>query len=224
MTDQPTEPCPGFPDSCPNLRNVDPNPPQHYGGIRCGCADQPTLATSTAEPSVIAASNVQHSLISIPNTVNKSVVTIHPDGRLEFGEGYEPDEAARTFWDAVQRLAPDPMTREFGAPLKARIDAELAAGQRAEKKLEALTEAVVLWRDRPGGDVGLAIALAGILDTEKPEPPAATALVRVLKECDRLERAVRDNPTNPDLAGGYLACLRHIREAAGVIPADSEGV
>jgi hypothetical protein len=84
----------------------------------------------------------------------------------------------------------------------------------AEKRIEALTEAVVLWRDRPGGDVGLAIALAGILDTEKPEPPAATALVRVLRECDRLERAVRDNPTSPDLAGGYLACLRHIREAA----------
>jgi hypothetical protein len=84
----------------------------------------------------------------------------------------------------------------------------------AEQRLQAITEAVVLWRDRPGGDVGLAIALAGILDTEQPEPPAATALVRVLRECDRIERAVHDNPTSPDLAGGYLACLRHIREAA----------
>jgi hypothetical protein len=84
----------------------------------------------------------------------------------------------------------------------------------AEQQLQAITEAVVLWRDRPGGDVGLAIALAGILDTEQPEPPAATALVRVLRECDRIERAVHDNPTSPDLAGGYLACLRHIREAA----------
>jgi hypothetical protein len=94
------------------------------------------------------------------------------------------------------------------------IDELKAAREAAENRLQAITEATILWRDRPGGDVGLAIALAGILDTEQPEPPAATALVRVLRECDRLERAVRDNPTSPDLAGGYLACLRHIREAA----------
>jgi hypothetical protein len=102
------------------------------------------------------------------------------------------------------------------------IDELKAAREAAENRLQAITEAVILWRDRPGGDVGLAIALAGILDAEQPEPPAATALVRVLRECDRLERAVHDNPTSPDLAGGYLACLRHIREAAGVIPTDEE--
>jgi len=84
----------------------------------------------------------------------------------------------------------------------------------AEKRIQAITEAVILWRDRPGGDVGLAIALAGILDTEQPEPPAATALVRVLRECDRLERAVRGNTTSPDFDGAYLAAIRHIREAA----------
>lgn len=33
--------CPGFPERCPNLRPVDPNPPVHLGGIRCGCADRP---------------------------------------------------------------------------------------------------------------------------------------------------------------------------------------
>lgn len=74
--------------------------------------------------------------------------------------------------------------------------------------------------DRPGGDVGLAIALAGILDTEQPEPPAATALVRVLRECDRIERAVRANPKDPDFDGAYLACLGQIRKAAGLIPPD----
>ena len=92
----------------------------------------------------------------------------------------------------------------------------------AEKRLQAVTEAVVLWRDRPGGDIGLALALAGILDAEQPEPPAATALVRVLRECDRIERAVRARPTNPDFDGAYLACLRHIREAAGPVPADED--
>jgi hypothetical protein len=90
----------------------------------------------------------------------------------------------------------------------------VTASTPAEKRLQAITEAVILWRDRPGGDVGLAIALAGILDAEQPEPPAATALVRVLRECDRIERAVRANPTNRDFDGAYLACLRHIREAA----------
>lgn len=89
----------------------------------------------------------------------------------------------------------------------------------AEKRLHAVTEAVVLWRDRPGGDVGLAIALAGILDLEQPEPPASAALVRVLRECDQIERAVRAQPTNPDFDGAYLACLKHIREAAGPVSA-----
>lgn len=32
--------CPGFPEQCPNLRPVDPDPPTHLGGIRCGCADK----------------------------------------------------------------------------------------------------------------------------------------------------------------------------------------
>lgn len=92
----------------------------------------------------------------------------------------------------------------------------------AEKRLQAITEAVVLWRDRPGGDVGLAIALADILDAEQPEPPASAALVRVLRECDRIERAVRAQPTSPDFDGGYLSCLRHIREAAGPVPPGAE--
>lgn len=92
----------------------------------------------------------------------------------------------------------------------------------AEQRLKAVTEAVVLWRDRPGGDVGLAIALAGILDTEQPEPPASAALVRVLRECDRIERAVRANPTAPDFDGAYLACIKHIRDAAGPIEVETD--
>ena len=34
-----TSSCPGFPDRCPNRRTVEPNPPEHFGGVRCGCAD-----------------------------------------------------------------------------------------------------------------------------------------------------------------------------------------
>ncbi|MFE2140228.1 hypothetical protein ACFXA3_00410 [Streptomyces sp. NPDC059456] len=36
---------------------------------------------------------------------------------------------------------------------------------------------------------------------------------RVRAELDRIEAAVRDNPTNPDFDGAYLAALRHIRAA-----------
>ncbi|MBH0246607.1 hypothetical protein I3W98_33140, partial [Streptomyces cavourensis] len=52
---------------------------------------------------------------------------------------------------------------------------------RLREKLKAITEATILWRDRTAGDIGLAIALAGILDTEAPEPPATAALARVRK-------------------------------------------
>lgn len=32
---------------------------------------------------------------------NKIIVTIRPDGTIEYGEGYTPDDAARALWDAV---------------------------------------------------------------------------------------------------------------------------
>lgn len=36
------------------------------------------------------------------------LVTIHlDDGRLEYGPGYTPDEAARRFWDAVSKHTPE---------------------------------------------------------------------------------------------------------------------
>lgn len=73
---------------------------------------------------------------------------IHPDGRVELGDGYTPEEAAASFWEAVQRLVPDSMTREFGAPLRARIDAELAAGQRARKQVERLDAMAAAWAER----------------------------------------------------------------------------
>lgn len=142
--------------------------------------------------------------IRINGSNGQALVSIHPDGETEFGDGYEPSEAAHVFWEAVRHYSPTAVER------------------RAQERLDALTEAVVLWRDRPGGDVGLAISLASILDTTEPEPPAATALVRVLKECDRIERAVKGNPTDRDFDGAYLACLRHIRQAAGVLPANAD--
>lgn len=34
------------------------------------------------------------------------LVTIHPDGTLDYGPGYTPDEAARSFWDAMRHYMP----------------------------------------------------------------------------------------------------------------------
>lgn len=36
-----TQPCTGFPDNCPNPRDVPPLSPYHGGGIHCGCGNQP---------------------------------------------------------------------------------------------------------------------------------------------------------------------------------------
>lgn len=44
--------------------------------------------------------------ITIRGTDGQALVTIRPTGVLEYGPGYEPDEAARLFWDALRRLAP----------------------------------------------------------------------------------------------------------------------
>jgi hypothetical protein len=62
---------------------------------------------------ITAAKPITSYTIRIPDENGRPLVTIHPDGRVELGEGYEPDEAARAFWDAVQRIAPE----SFGVPL-----------------------------------------------------------------------------------------------------------
>jgi hypothetical protein len=128
------------------------------------------------------------------------------------------DDARNAFGDSAWAFFSDVHQSALASALIAYREQQTTA----EQRLEALTEAVTLWRDRPSGDVGLAIALSGLLDTKKPEPPAATALLRVLKECDRLEHAVRSTPQGPDFDGAYLACIRQIREAAGVIPTDEQ--
>lgn len=96
------QPCAGFPDQCPNIRPVAPALPDHGGGIRCGCADQPVgwiTPTQAAELQIL----------EIPTA--PPLLTIHDDGTIVFRDGYQPDEAAAVFWEAVRnhRLA-----SEFG--------------------------------------------------------------------------------------------------------------
>ncbi|MFF7880998.1 hypothetical protein ACH40F_08030 [Streptomyces sp. NPDC020794] len=45
------------------------------------------------------------------------------------------------------------------------------------------------------------------------ESDAEQTVTRVRNECDRLEAAVRDNPTAPDFDGAYLTAIRHVRTA-----------
>ena len=58
------------------------------------------------------------------------LVTIHPDGTLEYGEDYTPDEAARQFWEALRQFAP----RQFRRP----SEAESARGKESEETLRTL--------------------------------------------------------------------------------------
>lgn len=96
-----------------------------------------TVGAERMAPATITAAKVTAHTIRIPEANNRPMVTIHSDGRLEFGESYDPDEAARAFWDAVQRFTPSPAVQTFGAPLAARVDAELARGSQAERLLRA---------------------------------------------------------------------------------------
>jgi hypothetical protein len=106
--------------------------------------------------------------LTIPDDDGRPMLTIHPDGRMEFGENYAPDKAAGAFWEAVKRFAPDPAAREFGAPLKARIDKELARGEQAENLLR---KALAMYEDVTVGKVDgnaigmLAGEIRGFLNT-----------------------------------------------------------
>lgn len=44
--------------------------------------------------------------IVIHGADRQPMVSIHPDGTLEYGPDYDPDEAARTFWDALRHYLP----------------------------------------------------------------------------------------------------------------------
>lgn len=45
--------------------------------------------------------------IAINSDSGRPLVTIHPNGTLEYGEGYDPDDAARRFWDALRVHMPN---------------------------------------------------------------------------------------------------------------------
>lgn len=40
---------------------------------------------------------------TIAENFEPPMVTLRSDGKVEYGPGYEPDKAARTFWEAMSR-------------------------------------------------------------------------------------------------------------------------
>lgn len=55
------------------------------------------------EPGETPLGRLQPGVMSIGTGRHGILVSINPDGSLEYGENYEPDEAARVFWEAMAR-------------------------------------------------------------------------------------------------------------------------
>jgi hypothetical protein len=76
-------------------------------GTAVRCLHQPPQLLTLAEQAVSwTATQPPPPTIVINGGDGTPLVTIHPDGVLEYGPGYDPDETARCFWDALRRLAP----------------------------------------------------------------------------------------------------------------------
>ncbi|MEU5322961.1 hypothetical protein AB0G67_40355 [Streptomyces sp. NPDC021056] len=100
MTEQPPavelrQPCVGFPDQCRNLVTVDPNPPDHGGGVRCGCdgrSDLEDMAFSLAtglggivEPDAFKAALDRHAA-QVLRAFADSVTNLPPGGEALRGK------------------------------------------------------------------------------------------------------------------------------------------
>lgn len=84
--------------------------------------------------------------LCIGNNAGTPLVTISLDtGQITYGPDYDPDEAARLFWDAIttQFSSPD---RYFGPGLNARIDQHLREGEAAEKQVQRLDRMAEAWK------------------------------------------------------------------------------
>ncbi|AKZ60752.1 hypothetical protein SAM23877_p043 (plasmid) [Streptomyces ambofaciens ATCC 23877] len=127
MTDRPTfEDLDAAPDDGPWCCNgnaedcalcVDPNPNYPFicpGHQRTTANERIVGEAAEAARDLYAGSGLVFSALTLPPSqividgANGSLVTIHlDDGRLEYGPGYTPDEAARRFWDAVRKHRPE---------------------------------------------------------------------------------------------------------------------
>lgn len=94
------------------------------------------LTTSTAIPT-IAANTLPPMSFVLPGADGQPLVSISlTDGSIEYGPNYEPDEAARVFWAAMQAMFGSPEA-VFGHGLAAKVDAEMAGLRERAEKAEA---------------------------------------------------------------------------------------
>lgn len=87
----------------------------------------------------------------------------------------------------------------------------------AEAELAALRGGVREWGADPKNLQNMYAQLSSRTqqwrETKAELAATAATISRVEAECDRIEAAVRANPTNPDFDGAYLASIKHIRRA-----------
>jgi hypothetical protein len=128
-----------------------------------------TYDASTAGSLVLNSSQIQALTITPPPTISihgdngSLLVAVHPDGRLEYGPDYEPDDAARRFWEGVEQAA---RNIQYGPPMNATINARLKTGEEAERKVQRLRALAEQWQAamRPGEKHPAAAAVLAILD------------------------------------------------------------
>lgn len=101
--------------------------------------------------------------------------------------------------------------RASAAAVLAVRDAEL---EQAQTRLRAIHEAVLLWRDQTAGDIGLAIALGRILDTDQPEPAAVPELRKAHREMAQLRVQLTDARRWRERAEQAEAELKRVRAEA----------
>jgi hypothetical protein len=79
--------------------------PECGGEIHTDCWGRPVRCPHETPAQVFLAPPLPPD-VTIVSADGIPLVTIHPDGQLDYGPNYTPDEAARVFWDALRRLAP----------------------------------------------------------------------------------------------------------------------
>lgn len=109
---------------------------------------------------------------------------------------------------AERGLTPDEASR-----LREGLTHHCVRAERAEAEVERM-KLIVAASMEDGGAIRMAARCAEKANEQKRRAERTeAALERVRAECNRIEAAVTDNHASPDIAGGYLACLRHIRTA-----------
>lgn len=59
------------------------------------------------EPSILLDEPSLTDAVCVTGADGKVIVRIRPDGSVELGEGVQADDAAKAFWEAIYRTAPD---------------------------------------------------------------------------------------------------------------------